>query len=764
MRQILLFLLMLIAFSSSSFAQTSFAVQETSNNASASKIIETRGSRTVRYDLYIGDTIVNYTGKPRRALAVNGSIPMPTLSFTEGDTAEIYVHNTLREETSIHWHGLLLPNPQDGVPWVTTYPIKPGKTHIFKFPLIQSGTYWYHSHTGTQEQLGMSGSFIIYKKGEERENQYPVLLSDWTNMNPNQVNRSLHNATDWFAIKKGTTQSYSEAIHSGNLKTKLTNEWKRMNAMDVSDVAYEKFLLNGKAADAQPQYKAGDQVRLRISNGGSSSYFWLTYSGGKITVVANDGQEVEPVEVDRLIIAVAETYDIIVNIPENKTYEFLATPEDRTGSASLWLGSGPKVPATRLPKLKYFAGMQMMNDMIKMNGNLDTSSGMQMSNQVMDMNTVMYPEITGAEKPMSGNTAEVQGMKMDSTQQDIVTLNYGMLRSTKLTTLPEAPTRTFKFELTGNMNRYVWSIDNKTVSETDKIKIRKGENIRIILYNNTMMRHPMHLHGHFFRVLNGQGERSPLKNVLDIMPMEVDTLEFAANEEHDWFFHCHIMYHMMSGMGRIFTYENSSPNPELPNASMAFRKAKQEGRMVHPMARVGLESNGSDGEIMLANTRFKLSTEWRIGLDKMMGYETESHFGKYFGKNQWLFGYIGWDFRKRTIEPFSKNMFGQSLARPGKNLFGQTNTKNYRQAIHVGVQYTLPMLVVADGSIDTDGSLRFQLSREDIPLSPRMRFNFAANTDKEYMAGLRYILTKNFSLSTHYDSDMGFGAGITLSY
>ena len=189
-------------------------------------------------------------------------------------------------------------------------------------------------------------------------------------MNPNEVNRSLHNATDWFAIKKGTVQSYAEVIGKGHLNTMLTNEWKRMNAMDVSDVYFDEFLINGKNQNEQPQFKAGDRVRLRIANGGASDYFWLIYSGGKITVVASDGNDVEPVEVDRLIIAVAETYDVVVTIPDNKSYEFLVTPEDRTKSASLWLGSGEKVPASKLPRLKYFAGMKMMNGMMDMKGNM----------------------------------------------------------------------------------------------------------------------------------------------------------------------------------------------------------------------------------------------------------------------------------------------------------------------------------------------------------------------------------------------------------
>jgi len=729
--------------------------------------------RTVRYDLYIRDTIVTYGKKPKRAIAVNGQIPMPTLTFTQGDTAEIYVHNKLNEETSLHWHGLFLPNRMDGVPFLTQMPIKPGETYIYKFPIVQHGTHWYHSHSKLQEQIGMYGSFIMKKRQEWNIPTIPVMLSEWTDMKPEEVHRSLKNATDWFAIKKGTTQSYFEAIKTGHFKTKVNNEWKRMNAMDVSDVYYDKFLINGKNQSTYPKFKAGDKVRLRIANGGASDYFWLTYSGGKITVVASDGNDVEPVEVDRLIIAVSETYDVVVTIPENKSYEFLVTPEDRTKSASLWLGDGEKVAAKKLPKLKYFAGMKMMNDMMDMQGNMIEMKGMKMQNQVMDMNTVMYPEITGPENPTDTAKADQMQMnggmhnmaEMDNSGSDIVTLNYNMLRDPKKTTLPKGPWKELKFELTGNMNRYVWSLDNKTVSESDKILIKKGENVRIIMFNNSMMRHPMHLHGHDFRVLNDQGEYAPMKNIIDIMPMERDTIEFAASEPGgDWFFHCHILYHMMSGMGRVFSYQNTLiDKTDITDPKVAKRGLNSDDRAFHPMARIGLESNGSDGEIMLANTRYKFSTEWRIGLKEHHGYESESHFGRYLGRMQWWFPYVGWDFRKRMIDPNEKNLFGQSLA-PERNLFGQNNTKNFRQVFHIGLQYTLPMLIVADASLDNKGNVRFQLMREDIPLTSRLRMNFMANTDKEYMAGFRYIVTKYFSLSTHYDSDMGIGAGLTVNY
>ncbi|WP_315822706.1 multicopper oxidase domain-containing protein [Paraflavitalea speifideaquila] len=209
-------------------------------------IVTTTPPHTVRYDLYIADTMVNFSGKTKSAIAVNGQIPMPTLTFTEGDTAEIYVHNNLNEETALHWHGLFLPNRMDGVPNLTQMPIKPHATYLYKFPIVQHGTHWYHSHSGLQEQIGMYGAFIMNKRKEWDIPTLPVVLSEWIDMKPGEVQRSLHAATDWFAIKKGATQSYAEAIRTGHFKTKVTNEWKRMTAMDVSDVFYDKFLINGK--------------------------------------------------------------------------------------------------------------------------------------------------------------------------------------------------------------------------------------------------------------------------------------------------------------------------------------------------------------------------------------------------------------------------------------------------------------------------------------------------------------------------------------
>ncbi len=659
-------------------------------------------SKTVRYDLYVRDTIVTIGNKPKRAIAVNGQIPMPTLTFTEGDIAEIYVHNELNESTSLHWHGLMLPNKEDGVPYVTQMPIEPEMTHKYSFPIIQNGTHWYHSHSGLQEQIGMYGSMILNKKPENEKFRegiddlptIPIILSEWSDINPNNIHRMLHNASDWFAIKKGTTQSYTEAIHAGHFQTKIANEWKRMTAMDVSDIYYEKFLINGKNESQLSQFKSGNKVRLRISNAGASSYFWLTYAGGKITVVASAGNDVEPAEVDRLLIAVSETYDVILEIPADKTsYEFLATSEDRTKSASLYIGEGIKKLALPLPKLKYFEGMKMMNSMIKMNGDLN-GIGMQMSYNQMDMNTVMYPEITGEEKKteksndvkMDHSKHKMSDMKMPEQQSNsneisnITTLNYTMLKSPFKTNLPkEAPIKELRFELSGNMNRYVWSLDNKVVSETDKILIKKGENVRITLYNNSMMRHPMHLNGHDFRILNGQEDYAPLKNIIDIMPMETDIIEFNANAEGNWFFHCHILYHMMAGMGRIFTYENQAANPLIPNPKLAKRQLFAEDRKFHFMGENDFATNGNDGMVMLSNTRWSIGTEWRFGYNDHHGYETETHIGRYLGKMQWWIPFIGFDWRYRKMDGDLE-----------KNLFNQTNTKDNRAVFSTGLQYTMP--------------------------------------------------------------------------
>jgi hypothetical protein len=383
-----------------------------------------------------------------------------------------------------------------------------------------------------------------------------------------------------------------------------------------------------------------------------------------------------------------------------------------------------------------------------MNGRLDDMD-MNMSLNKMDMNVVMYREISptvekGMQKYSAGQRSKIK------------TLNYAMLRSPEVTTLPkDAPVKELRFELTGNMNRYVWSMDNRVVSETDRILIKKGENVRMIIYNGSMMRHPMHLHGHDFRVLNGQGDHAPMKNIIDIMPMETDTLEFNANYEGDWYFHCHILYHMMSGMGRIFSYQNQSPNPLITNPAYARRKLYADDRMPHLMAENDFATNGNDGMLMVQNTRWSIGTEWRLGYNKMHGYETETHIGRFIGRMQWFMPFVGFDWRHRHAGPMNYIE---------RNIFKQYNTKDNRVQMSLGFNYVLPMLTTFQAEIFGTGYVRLQLMREDIPLAKRLRGSFMINSDKEYMAGIRYILTRNTGLGFHYDSDMGYGVGLVLNY
>lgn len=743
------------------------AAQETNikpaqkQKAKSTKTSADKPSKTVVYHLYVRDTTVNFTGKKAKAMAINGQIPAPTLHFTEGDSAVIYVHNQLKTPTSMHWHGIVLPNQFDGVTYVTTAPILPNTTHLFTFPIVQNGTYWYHSHD-LMEQIGLYGAIVIHKKDNDptirtadKQPEHVVLLSEWSNENPVEINRRLHVASDWYAIKKGTTQNYGEALLKGHFGTKLVSEWKRMLPMDVSDIAYDRFLINGQTTQKQPQHKNGEKVRVRLINGGASSYFWVQYAGGKMTVIASDGKDVEPVEVDRLIVGNGETYDVILSIPDNgMCYELKATPEDRTKFASIFFGSGMEMTVPEMPKLNYFAGMKMMNGMMNMGLKMD-NMGMNMSAQQMDMNRVMYPEITGGNKPMKG--MKMKGMDHSempaAASGNLTTLNYAMLRSTEKTTLPDAPTKELRFELTGNMNRYVWTMDNKTMAESDMILIKQGENVRIILRNSSMMRHPMHLHGHFFRVLNGQGDYAPLKNTLDIMPMETDTLEFAASESGDWIFHCHILYHMAAGMSRVFSYENTPPNPEIPDPKKAMALLNKGDRAYYTTATIGLESNGSDGNVNISNTRWAVQTQWHLGLNDRKGYESVSHVGRFIGRNQFFMPYIGFDYRYRLGRNTETDIFGRT-----------NNGIDRRRVATLGFHYTLPMFLLLDARIDHTGRTRVELSRDDIALTNRLRLNLMVNSDREYAIGGRYILTKCWSLSTHYDSDLGFGAGITVIY
>nr|WP_294899584.1 multicopper oxidase domain-containing protein [uncultured Pedobacter sp.] len=751
--------------------------------------------KKVIYDLYITDTLVNFTGKTVKAQAINGQIPGPTLRFTEGDTAIIHVHNKMKDETSMHWHGILLPNKFDGVPYLETAPIMPGQTHDFIFPLRQTGTYWYHSHTKLQEQAGLFGSIVIEAQNKGNKiDQYPdkvMVLSDWTNQNPKNVLRMLKRGSDYFAIKKGAVQSYGEAISKGYGSDKLMMEWMRMPAMDISDIKYDKFFINGKENVEQQEYKAGETVRLRIIDGSASSYFWVQFAGGQMTVIAADGLEVKPIKVDKLLLGVAETYDVLITIPKDGKYEFRATPHDVSGQVSTFFGAGALHKAPDIPKLNYFRimhsmsqmmmgmkGMQMSavkNSKLKMAGMLEeTTNGMEgkmgMSDDMKtDMGNMQMDGMKGMDMKSDSSKMKMDGMKgMDMGGMDMMgmkddgrgvkmtvpgsmmnslggegkILTYDMLRAKASTEIDsKQPLRTFQLYLTGSMLRYVWSINNKTLSEQDVLAIKKGEKVRFVMHNTTMMEHPMHLHGHFFRVINAQGEYSPLKHTVSVEPMKTVTIEFDANEEKDWFFHCHILYHMNAGMARIVRYQNSPITPEVAQYRDNNPILRESN---HPFfwASTAIQSQANYGMANVSNVRYSFNADWRFSYDGR--YEVTPRLERYLDNRFYFSGYIGAEFKNDTK--------------------GGAFLRDDKQNAFLGLRYLLPLFIQTDVRISQNGKARFEIGRSDIPVSNRIRLGGSWNTDKEYRINTTYILGKNLGISGNYDSDYGWGAGLRIMY
>ncbi len=754
------------------------------------------------YDLYINDTTVTFSGKPTHAIAINGQIPGPTIELTQGDTAVIRVHNQMKVTTSIHWHGILIPNQFDGVPGLTTFPIKPDSTLTVVFPVRQNGTYWYHSHTMTQEQIGLTGSIVIHKKDEPAINEEVLVLNDWTNIKPSEVWRLLKRQTDYFAIKKHSVQSYGEALAAGHLGDKIKQEWMRMPAMDISDVKYNLFLTNGKPAFDLSNYKASDSIKLRIINASSSSYFWIQYAGGKMKVIAADGQDVHPVDVDKFLISTAETYDVIIHIPSSGKYELRATAQDISGYTSAFLGEGNVVSAPTIPKVNYFKIMHHMNTMMSsMNKKMGASKmpmtnievhhdNMPMNNMQMDKDTSMKKNMPMHDMSMMHDTSmknmnnmsmnnismngkmnmkgmenmkdmKMGGMKMSEMKMygfdyppgngNDKVLSYKMLKATNNDpAIPKPqgePDRIIQLTATGNMFRYVWSFNNVVLSDADKILIKKGEHVRVIFHNNTMMEHPLHLHGHFFRLNNGTTvDEAPLKHTFNLLPMATDTIDYAADEEKDWFFHCHTLYHMLSGMARTFHYENTLPEVQQDSPKDYKDFLKEHGHHVFFWGASSFQSQGNFTNFTLAGTKWEVNEEFNWNYKSL--YESETSLRRFIDKRQFLTVFIGADNRRQETDAI----------KDGKNVIENENIAT------AGLTYFLPLFVTAEGRIDNTGHLRFQLQRQDLALTKRTRFNFLWNTDKEYQLGLKYVIARNFALSGSYDSDYGWGAGISLVY
>ncbi|MBT8141478.1 MAG: multicopper oxidase domain-containing protein [Gammaproteobacteria bacterium] len=667
-------------------------------------------AKELTYDLTIDTTLVNYSGKEVMAMTVNGGIPGPTIEADVGDHVTINVHNKMDVASSIHWHGILLPNRQDGVPYLTTPPIKAGQTLTYTFPLTHSGTYWYHSHTGLQEQRGVYGSIVVHAPddAEQADREYVVVLSDWTDEDPNQVMRTLKRGSHYYALKKGAMQSIAGAIKANALSSMIQQSRDRMPMMDISDVAYDAFLTNGKKVDVL-EANPGEIVRLRIINAGASTYFYTEYAAHRQRVIAADGIYVKPFRVKRNLIAIAETYDVTVKVPDEGLAEFRATAQDNSGYTSLFIGDpnsdkklfAPDVPAPDLYNMH--AGHSMMT--------MDMDMDMDMSN-MQGMDHSMHG--ASAERPMSP---------------------YPELRALQPTTIPDSqPLREIDLVLNGDMNRYVWSFNNKTLLESDFIKINRGEKVRMTLTNETMMHHPMHLHGHFFRVLSEQGEYSPLKHTVDVPPMGKVIIEFDANEEKDWFFHCHVLYHMKAGMSRVFSYTNSTFDPEMQELKKQFNKKDHW----YSWADVGVLSNMSDGVIKSINTRKTLMAKWES--DWQNDYDVDLSLGHYYDR-------------------FLSTEMGVELS---DSLEEEFDTQAY-----VAVNYLLPYLIESQLRYSHEGNARLSLEKE-FQLTDRFELHLEGEYDshekEEWAVELAYTVNKKFDLVIKEHSEFGFGAGVMVRF
>jgi FtsP/CotA-like multicopper oxidase with cupredoxin domain len=788
-------------------------------------------AKTIEYHLEIASQPVDITGKPTTAMTINGSIPGPVLRFQEGDLARIHVSNRMDVETSIHWHGILVPPGMDGVPYISFPPIAPGATFTYEFPIRQSGTYWYHSHTELQEQRGVYGSIVIEPPAPrfQADRDYVILLSDWADEDPHQIIRTLKRGSEWFTIEKGSAQSIFGAARLGMLADYFKRELQRMPAMDIADVAYDRFLANGRPEihlDAQP----GETIRLRIIDGSATTFFHLEFAVGPMQIIAADGIDVEPVEIERFLIGVAETYDVLLKVPQKGAYEFRATAHDGSGFTTVWLGNGDFHAAPDVPKANLYhamgelslsslfalnpaAGMGMGDDavasgmfdkpgMTAMDGMHDMGHAMDkmemMDQPAMpgmdhgagsrhmghDMKSHATPMTGGMGKndeaqpavghaghdmgdmagmaqgqqkmtttqgrrsgkkygadfrPMASDVSSAGNLAMDGMDQSRPWPPYDRLRATASTAFAGNKTmREIRLTLDGDMERYVWFLNNKALSETDFIPVSQGEIVRFIMINRTMMHHPMHLHGHFFRVINGQGDHAPLKHTVDVAPMSTTVIEFDANEVGDWFFHCHLLYHMESGMARMVHYDNFVA----PDAIAAIRQ-QLYCDMWHFWGEAEVLSNMTEGFLKAADTRHTISAEWNSGWQRV-------------DQNEWE-GLLSWD---RYINHFL-TMFA------GLDLLGEGSETEHTRGVF-GITWLLPLNIESRYWLDTDGGGRFSFEKA-FALTPRLALIGEAEYDThlskwEGKSGLTYTLSKSFSLIGQWHSDFGWGAGAIIRF
>lgn len=495
------------------------------------------GAYADRYDLAIGPTAVRINERGATALGINGTVPGPLLRLKEGRRIRLNVSNNLDEDSSLHWHGLILPTDMDGVPGLSFDGIAPGETYHYEFDVVQNGTYWYHSHSGLQEQSGVYGPIVIDPAGVdpvEYDRQFVILLSDWTFTDPGRVFANLKKMDDYYSANRTTIGG-------------LNAEWERMrmsqtDIADVTGLAYT-FLMNGVDSldNWTGLFEPGERVRLRIINGSAMTFFNVRIPGLGMSVVQADGQDVAPVDVDEFQVGVAETYDVVVT-PADQAYTIMAEAADRSGFVRGTLapraGMTAEVPALREKPLL------TMRDMGMDHGSMGGHHGHAMPMQEHDH--ARGPGVANL-VAMPSSRLDEPGVGLDDAGHRC--LAYSDLRSLEPNRDLRDPGRDIEIHLTGNMHRYMWSFDGVKFSAVDgPILFRYGERLRLTLVNDTMMAHPIHLHGMFVELDNGNGAHNPRKHTVTVKPAEKLSVNITADQPGLWAFHCHLLYHMKAGM------------------------------------------------------------------------------------------------------------------------------------------------------------------------------------------------------------------------
>jgi CopA family copper-resistance protein len=526
-----------------------------------------------QFDLQIGALAVNFTGQQRLATVVNGQLPGPLLRWREGDTITLRVTNRLPVPSSIHWHGIILPADMDGVPGLSFEGIAPGETFTYRFQVNQSGTYWYHSHSRFQEQTGLYGPIVIEPRAREphrADREYTVLLSDWTDWDPEHLYATLKRQSDYFNFGKRTVGDFFKDVRQKGWRSTVAERsmWggMRMTPTDLADVsgyAYT-YLMNGAtpATNWTGLFRPGEKVRLRFINGSSMSIFDVRIPGVRMTVVATDGQDVEPVIVDEFRIGTAELYDVIVEPAEEQPYTIFAQSIDRSGYARGTLAPRPglqaRIPALDPRPLLTMADMGMGHDvsaMSAMQGKeaMPDMPGMHHGMSPMSHGTVVHAPSeqnpgVDAQVLQPRNTLSDPGVGLRDNGRRVLT--YADLRTLGGPIDPRPPQREIELHLTGHMTRFMWSFDGKKFSEAEPLRFTHGERLRIVLVNDSMMTHPIHLHGMWSEIESPDGAFQVRKHTFLVQPAQRLSYLVTADALGRWAYHCHLLYHMEAGMFR----------------------------------------------------------------------------------------------------------------------------------------------------------------------------------------------------------------------